>query len=129
SVQNPSSTRMYVMDLMNYNFYQLALPYQALYVSEVRTAQDFNIPIPPSNGKETTWYLVFQNPNNQLIYVTCRAGVNYERAFLGHPYTEWISRACIVIAPSYTVWTMVSKRYEIRVVPEPKSRRNLKNNE
>ncbi|MCJ7634972.1 hypothetical protein MUP77_21605 [Candidatus Bathyarchaeota archaeon] len=114
-VQNALSARIYVMDSQNYVSWQYGIGYRAIYVSDVRTAQDFSIPIPSGNGQESIWYLVFQNPNNQGIYVINRAGVNYERAFLGHSYVEWVSRIGIVIVLFAAVWVIVSKRYEIRL--------------
>jgi hypothetical protein len=129
-VRDAFSARIYVLDSLNYNYFQYGLAYHALYVSDFKTAQDFNIPIPPGDGQETMWYLVFQNPNSQLIYVTCRMGVNYERTILGHSYVEWISRIGIVIVLCYAVWATVSKRYVIRILHEPIRRKKLwKNNE
>ncbi len=113
SVNNLLPALMYGLDSQNYNYWKDGMVSSPIYFSGATTAQEFNIPIPSRDGQETTWYLVFQNPNSQSIVVTYRVAINFERAFLGHSYVEWVSRIGIVIALIYAVWAMVSKRYEI----------------
>ena len=114
-VHNSLSARIFVMDSMNYDFWTYGIAYRALYVSEIGTVQDFNVPIPSGDGQETRWYLVFQNPENQMIYVTHRSSVNSESALLGYSYVEWASGIGIVILLVVVLGAMVSKGYGIRL--------------
>lgn len=113
SVRNLLSARIYGLDSQNYNYWKEGLAFSAIYFSGVTADQDFNIPIPSGDGQETTWYLVFENPDIQSIDVGYWASISFERALLGHSYVEWVSRIGIAILLFAVVWATVSKRNEI----------------
>ncbi|MCJ7633313.1 hypothetical protein MUP77_13115 [Candidatus Bathyarchaeota archaeon] len=115
SVNNLFPARIFGLDSQMYNYWKDGMAFSAIYFSGVTAAENFNIPIPSGDGQQSTYYLVFQNPNSQSIDVKYNASISFERAFLGYSYIEWVSRIGIFIL-LFVVLASVFKRYSARAL-------------
>lgn len=111
-VEGDAASRVSVMDWENYNNWKRGGSFRAVYRSELKSALTFDVALP---ADKTEYYLLFENPSSAPIELTYDAGINFERAYLGYAYTEWISRVSIVLLVVVVLGLKIRARYAIRI--------------
>ena len=114
-VDGSDLVRMYVMDWENYNNWRSGGSYRAKYASGFRSAHEFLVPIPSDDHKVVEYYLVFDNSSSNATTVIYDAGIEFERAFLGYSYTEWLSKIAITVLVVTVVLHQLGQRYNFRI--------------
>ena len=94
-----------VMDKSNYDKFQSGdMTYIVYHSSGTFWQIDFEMSLPPTNSQDPEYYLVLQNPNPLTVLVTHKTSISYERAFMGRPLVEALSRIAMPIVVLAALW-------------------------
>lgn len=97
--QSTGPTIFYVLDVENYDDYTKGESFETHYNSGMTDSLDFKVELP----YREQYYMIFQNPSTQAIKVTYYAKIDFERAFQGISYMEWITRSGIFALIAITI--------------------------